>query len=158
MQIAILCFGDLVEVARSSALPFVDIGGITKPADNALMQLLLKSVSKDKKFVLEAAQKVLRTCARCLDPCEMLHRAMPYAKHKCATLSCTPFWTLCLDDHNFVERSALILIDWLLLSRLIDIVLCTSFTQCLKLQQFMRALRQHDNVLNIHRSMHYSMA
>lgn len=83
MQIAILCFGDLIEVVREAALRHVDVGGMSQPANSALCQLLLKSVSKDKKFVLEAAQKVLRTCARCLDPTEMLHKSLPYTKHKC---------------------------------------------------------------------------
>lgn len=69
---------------RDEALPFVDIGGFAKPTSNALAQLLLKSVSTDKKFVLEAAQKVLRTCVHCLDPAQVLEKALPYGKHKCA--------------------------------------------------------------------------
>jgi hypothetical protein len=84
LQIAILCFGDLVEVMRESMLEHVDMGAVEKPLNSALCQLLLKAVSNDKKFVLEAARKVLHTCARCLDSQSLLGRLLPYTNHKCA--------------------------------------------------------------------------
>ena len=83
MQIAILSFGDLVEVMRHHMLQHLDTGGTQKPNDSALCQLLLKAVSNDKKFVLEAARKVLRTCAACLELQTMLEHALPYTQHKC---------------------------------------------------------------------------
>lgn len=86
-KVAILCFGDLVAVMRDAALPHVERepgAGVAAPADSALCQLLLKSVSKEKMFVVEAAREVLRTCARCLEPRAMLARLVPYTKHKCA--------------------------------------------------------------------------
>ena len=86
-KVAILCFGDVVTVVHDAALPHVerDAGaGLAAPAGSALCQLLLKSVSKEKMFVVAAAREVLRTCTRCLDPRAMLVRLVPYTQHKCA--------------------------------------------------------------------------
>jgi hypothetical protein len=89
LQVAILCYGDLVQEFGDGLLPHVDGQCMPpKPSESALAQLLLKSVSKDKKFVLEASQKVLDSCAQTLDPVEMSHKLMGYLKHKCALLSC----------------------------------------------------------------------
>jgi hypothetical protein len=84
VQLAILCFGDITEVFGNEMLPLIDGEGACKPADSALCQLLLKSVSKDKKFVLEAAQEVLNACCDSLDAAGMIKMLLPYAKHKCA--------------------------------------------------------------------------
>ena len=91
MQVAILCFGDLVKRFRDEMLPFVDGTGVPpKPSESALAQLLLKSVSKDKKFVLEASQKVLDSCAQTLEPATMSHKLLGYLKHKCAPSTTSP--------------------------------------------------------------------
>lgn len=85
IQVAILCYGDLVQEFGDELLPHVDgKGAPPKPAESALAQLLLKSVSKEKKFVLEASQKVLDSCANTLDPAEMSHKLIGYLKHKYA--------------------------------------------------------------------------
>lgn len=70
---------------ENQMLPYVD--GSTpsaKPSESALCQMLLKSVSKDKKFVLEASQRVLAVCAETLEPVEMAYKMLAYCKHKCA--------------------------------------------------------------------------
>ena len=86
MQVAILCYGDLVLEFVDEMLPHVDGTGATpKPSESALAQLLLKSVSKDKKFVLEASQKVLDSCAQTLEPVQMSQRLLEYLKHKYAS-------------------------------------------------------------------------
>ena len=67
-------------------LPHIDgPAGPEKPSQSALCQLLLKSVSKDKKFVLEAAQRVLSACTDTLDAHNLTLKLLPYAKHKCAS-------------------------------------------------------------------------
>jgi hypothetical protein len=81
---AILCFGDLIEIFGDEMLPLIDGEGITKPSESALCQLLLKSVSKDKKFVLDASQNVLHSCCKSLSAPDMIKMLLPYAKHKCA--------------------------------------------------------------------------
>eukprot|EP00892_Ulva_mutabilis_P009364 jgi/Ulvmu1/67/UM001_0070.1 len=82
-KIAILCYGDMLSVMRDRMLPHIDGPcGLEKPSQSALCQLLLKSVSKDKKFVLEAAQAVLCTCADTLDAEALTVKLLPYAKHK----------------------------------------------------------------------------
>ena len=62
----------------------MNLGGMDKPVHSALAQLLLKAVSNDKRFVLEAARQVLGTCARCLDAKVMQEQLLPFTKHKCA--------------------------------------------------------------------------
>lgn len=84
MQIAILVYGDLLTKLGDRMLPYIDgPAGMDKPSLSALCQLLLKSVSKDKKFVLEAAQSVLRTISETLEAREVTLKLLPYAKHKC---------------------------------------------------------------------------
>lgn len=73
-----------MQVFGDKMLPHVDGKAVPpKPSESALAQLLLKSVSKDKKFVLEASQKVLESCAQTLEPVEMSHKLIGYLKHKC---------------------------------------------------------------------------
>jgi hypothetical protein len=83
VQIAILCFGDLVEVLGNDLVSLEDLGGLDKPNDSAIFQLLQKSVSKDKKFVVDASKSVLHVCARCLDSEQMLATVLSFTKHKC---------------------------------------------------------------------------
>jgi hypothetical protein len=88
LQVAILCYGDLIHEFGDELLPHVDGQCVPpNPSQSALAQLLLKSVSKDKKFVLEASQKVLNSCAQTLNPVEMSQKLMGYLKHKCARTS-----------------------------------------------------------------------
>jgi hypothetical protein len=83
VQIAILCFGDLVEVLGNDLIGLVDLGGLEKSSESSIFQLLQKSVSKDKKFVVDASKTVLHICARWLDSEQMLAIVLPYTKHKC---------------------------------------------------------------------------
>lgn len=86
LQIAILVYGDMLTALGDRMLAHLDgPAGMEKPSQSALCQLLLKSVSKDKKFVLEAAQQVLRTASETLDARDMALKLLAYAKHKCAT-------------------------------------------------------------------------
>lgn len=97
-----MCYGDLVQEFGDELLPHVDGKAVPpKPSESALAQLLLKSVSKDKKFVLEASQKVLDSCAQTLEPVEMSHKLIGYLKHKYAlSTSRLPRMRLPLHSYN----------------------------------------------------------
>jgi hypothetical protein len=87
LQAAILCYTDLIRVFQNKMLPHVDgAAPASKPSDSALCQLLLKSVSKDKKFVLEAAQCALMVAAETLEPEAMARKLMVYCKHRFALI------------------------------------------------------------------------
>lgn len=85
-QVAILCFGDVLRVYTDELLPYVDGAGPSKPTDSVICQLIMKSISNEKKFVTEAAATVLTALATTVDPRAILDLFLPYTKHKCAPL------------------------------------------------------------------------
>ena len=82
LQAAVMCAGDLFAAHGSRVLPLLDTGGSTQPAKSMLAQLLLKSGSNDKKFVIDEVQRALAVMAANMDPPAIMGRLLPYAAHK----------------------------------------------------------------------------
>ena len=79
---SLLCVSDLVTDFGDDILPSLDIGGASKPSTSLLCQLLLKAASKDKKFVIEEAERALRCICESLGPADLYPLLPPYLKHK----------------------------------------------------------------------------
>ncbi len=81
-QTAVMAAADLFRAFGSEALPFVDFGGASRPANSLLAALLLKAASNDKRFVIEAAGAAMGAlCAR-MEPVLLVVRLLPYSIHK----------------------------------------------------------------------------
>jgi hypothetical protein len=83
-----LCKTSLMTIAElygnvpGDMIQHTDSGGMNKPGSSLLSQILLKSVSSDKKFVVEEAENCLRQMAMSLDPVLFLNLIIPYASNK----------------------------------------------------------------------------
>ena len=78
---AIMTASDLFIGLKNEILPYLDIGGIEKPLQSLLGQLLLKSASNDKKFVIEEAMRALVTLVEHTS-IDCLNVLLPYTEHK----------------------------------------------------------------------------
>lgn len=54
-----MCAADLFRVYSSAMVPLMDAGGVKRPGDSLLAQLLLKASSNDKLFVIEEVRLAL---------------------------------------------------------------------------------------------------
>ena len=79
---SLLCVSDLVTDFGDGILPWLDVGGASQPGTSLLCQLLLKAASKDKKFVIEEAERSLRCICESLSPADLYPLLPPYLKHK----------------------------------------------------------------------------
>lgn len=83
-----LCKTSLMTIAElygnvpGDMVQHTDSGGMNKPGSSLLSQILLKSVSNDKKFVVEEAENCLKQMAVSLDPVLFLNLIIPYASNK----------------------------------------------------------------------------
>ncbi|GMH40929.1 hypothetical protein BSKO_08833 [Bryopsis sp. KO-2023] len=79
---AVMCCCNLFETFGDEVIPWIDIGGPTKPANSMVSQLLLKAGSNDKQFVVEEVQRSLTAMAKCLSPISIIEMLVPYTKHR----------------------------------------------------------------------------
>ena len=105
---ALLCVSDLIEDFGDTLLPLLDAGGA---ATSLLSQLLIKAVSKDKKFVIEEAERCLNTVCVTLDPTALYPMLIPYLKHKnqkirASACECLAAVVVRIPDHSLFSMSA----------------------------------------------------
>ena len=79
---AILTCQDLYAYMPRDMVKYTDVGGMERPAQSLLAQLLLKSVSNDKKFVVEEAGKCVQSMSKYVESYELCTLVLPYFKHK----------------------------------------------------------------------------
>eukprot|EP00890_Picochlorum_soloecismus_P006148 jgi/Picsp_1/6534/NSC_03877-R1_protein len=79
---SIMTIAELYGNMPGDMIQHTDSGGMNKPGSSLLSQILLKSVSNDKKFVVEEAEYCLRQMAISLDPVLFINFIIPYASHK----------------------------------------------------------------------------
>ena len=104
---ALLCVSDLIEDFGDTLLPLLDAGGA---ATSLLSQLLIKAVSKDKKFVIEEAERCLNTVCVTLDPSALYPMLIPYLKHKnqkirASACECLAAVVVRIPDHSLFSMS-----------------------------------------------------
>ncbi|CAG9459977.1 unnamed protein product [Pedinophyceae sp. YPF-701] len=63
---AVMCAGDFFDAFEDEVAGEVDKGGVARPAESIVHQLLIKATSNDKKFVSEEAKAALAELARTL--------------------------------------------------------------------------------------------
>jgi len=79
---SIMTITELYGNVPGDMIQHTDSGGLNKPGSSLLSQILLKSVSNDKKFVVEEAENCLTQMAISLDPVLFINLTIPYASHK----------------------------------------------------------------------------
>ena len=79
---ALLCLTDLSQDFGDELLPFMDAGGMGSPTSSLLAQLLLKASSKDKRFVIEEAERCLRELCAHMSACVLHPMLLPYVQHR----------------------------------------------------------------------------
>lgn len=79
---AIMTVRDLYLSASSEMVNHTDGGGLLKPNESVLAQLLLKAASNDKKFVIEEAERSLSTMSEMLPPAQLIQLVSKYTGHK----------------------------------------------------------------------------
>lgn len=79
---AVMCCRDLFESFGDEVLPWIDVGGPTKPANSMVSQLLLKAGSNDKQFVVEEVQQSLTAMAKSLSQISIIEKLVPYTQHR----------------------------------------------------------------------------
>lgn len=72
---------DLVNTFKDAMEPYLNKGGVSKPAASLLHQLLLKASSNDKRFVVDEAKNTLSAMAASI-PSTLLSNVLPYTSHK----------------------------------------------------------------------------
>ena len=82
VQTAIMAAADLFRAFGDEALPFVDFGGASRPANSLLAALLAKSASNDKRFVIEAVAAAMAALWDSVSPVLLVVRLLPYSIHK----------------------------------------------------------------------------
>lgn len=82
LQTAIMSVADVIRTFKEETEPFLNKGGVSKPASSLLYQLLLKGSSNDKRFVVEEAKATLTVMAENITPGVLLQHILPYAEHK----------------------------------------------------------------------------
>ena len=73
---------DLFRAFGDEALPFVDFGGASRPANSLLAALLAKAASNDKRFVIGAVGAALGALRDSVSPVLLVVRLLPYSIHK----------------------------------------------------------------------------
>ena len=93
VQTAIMAATDIISTYRDEIVPVLNVGGMEKPANSLLSQLLLKASSNDKKFVIDEAKAALRAMSSNLAPLKLLTHILPQTQHKNPKVRYTP-WRL----------------------------------------------------------------
>ncbi|KAK9839644.1 hypothetical protein WJX81_002853 [Elliptochloris bilobata] len=79
---AIMAAADLFRAFGDEALPFLDFGGASRPANSLLAALLAKAASNDKRFVIEAVAAAVVALRESVSPVLLVVRLLPYSIHK----------------------------------------------------------------------------